>query len=187
MKHINNLFFLIFILTIIFCTNGVFAKTKGEMTLTTKEVKMQQPKMSDKKMTLTTKNIEFLQPVVAQSSTGVKLTTKSITLAPAQTNNNVSQEEKQETLKTILAQAENISQKKEGQNSALEKTPEKLPEAELKAETESKAEPKAEPKAEIDKKDFVFDPVLEGNYVAHDYKIKNTGKGVLKISKVKTG
>ena len=34
---------------------------------------------------------------------------------------------------------------------------------------------------------YQFDKVVDGTLVTHDFSIKNTGKGVLAISRVKTG
>ena len=34
---------------------------------------------------------------------------------------------------------------------------------------------------------YVFEPVVEGTLITHDFNIKNQGKGPLKIIKVKTG
>jgi hypothetical protein len=34
---------------------------------------------------------------------------------------------------------------------------------------------------------YAFDKVVDGTQVTHDFTVKNTGKGVLEISRVKTG
>ncbi len=46
---------------------------------------------------------------------------------------------------------------------------------------------KKKPGAMIPEKSFTFEPVVDGSKITHDFLIKNTGDGVLKISKVKTG
>ena len=43
------------------------------------------------------------------------------------------------------------------------------------------------PKAVIPESKFVFDPVVEGTEITHDFSIKNTGDGPLAITGVKTG
>lgn len=48
-------------------------------------------------------------------------------------------------------------------------------------------EPTKAPKAIIPDPKFVFDPVVDGTQVSHDFSIKNTGDGPLAISRVKTG
>lgn len=44
-----------------------------------------------------------------------------------------------------------------------------------------------QPGAVIPELKFEFNPVVDGTVVTHDFAIKNTGDGVLDISKVKTG
>jgi len=43
------------------------------------------------------------------------------------------------------------------------------------------------PKIAIDQVSFQGEPLMEGSYLTHDFKITNEGGGVLEISKVKTG
>ncbi len=43
------------------------------------------------------------------------------------------------------------------------------------------------PKAIIPEPKFVFDPVVDGTQISHDFSIKNTGDGPLAITRVKTG
>jgi hypothetical protein len=44
-----------------------------------------------------------------------------------------------------------------------------------------------QPSAEISHLNYKFDAVVDGAQVTHDFAVKNTGKGVLEISRVKTG
>jgi len=42
-------------------------------------------------------------------------------------------------------------------------------------------------KAVLSASRYVFEPVVEGTLITHDFIIKNKGKGPLKINRVKTG
>jgi hypothetical protein len=44
-----------------------------------------------------------------------------------------------------------------------------------------------QPSAVISQATYEFDAVVDGAQVTHDFAVKNTGKGVLEISQVKTG
>ena len=43
------------------------------------------------------------------------------------------------------------------------------------------------PEAAFPQVNFQFEKVVDGAMVTHDFAVKNTGKGVLEISRVKTG
>lgn len=43
------------------------------------------------------------------------------------------------------------------------------------------------PVAELAEEQHTFDPVPEGSFVLHEFRIQNTGEAILEISKVKTG
>ena len=43
------------------------------------------------------------------------------------------------------------------------------------------------PNVVLPQPNFEFDPVVDGTEVTHDFPIKNTGKGMLAIQRVKTG
>ncbi len=53
--------------------------------------------------------------------------------------------------------------------------------------TASQPQPASAPHAEFPQTEYKFDKVVDGTLITHDFKIKNTGKGTLEISKVKTG
>lgn len=43
------------------------------------------------------------------------------------------------------------------------------------------------PKAVFETLHYEFDKVVDGTEVTHDFTVKNTGRGILEISQVKTG
>ncbi len=45
----------------------------------------------------------------------------------------------------------------------------------------------AAPKAQFPERGFIFEPVVDGASVTHDFVVKNTGDGPLAIRNVKTG
>ena len=47
--------------------------------------------------------------------------------------------------------------------------------------------PAASPEAFMPKSSYIFDPVVEGTKITHDFVIQNNGAAPLKIEKVKTG
>lgn len=49
------------------------------------------------------------------------------------------------------------------------------------------SEPTDPPHAEFPETAYQFDKIIDGTLVTHAFKVKNTGKGVLEITKVKTG